>query len=139
MDTLTNEIITARQAHSAAKLHYNEVKEQLDLIEASLFLECDYKGLGSNEAIRKAAFAVNVLAKDARAVQLKGALAKAEQVKENTWVTLENLLEQRRDYENRIRAEFLHQRYNVIVTTNGSCDDFGDFEQSVMAEEYFNE
>lgn len=138
MDNLTQAIISKRNQHSEAKLRHRELKEELDLLEASLFLSCDYKELGSNEAMRKAKFAVDVLAKDEQCARLNGQLLRAEELKDVTWVELENLIDQRRAYENALRAAFIKGRYGVIVTVEHN-DDYSDFELQVMDELYFNE
>lgn len=137
MDELTQKIIAARQQLSAFKQEYAEAKDALDLREAELFMECDYKALGSNEAIRKAKFAANVLAADAQCVQLKGRAIRAEREKDNAYTALECLLDQRRAYENALRAEFIKGRYGVSVVVESS-DGFAGFELSVMEEKFFD-
>ena len=136
MDELTMAIIKARSANSEARMRYNSIKADLDFWEASLFLGCDYKELGSNETIRQAAFKVNVLGENVQHQNLTRQLQDAETEKESTGVVLENLLDQRRAYENQLRAEFIKGRYGVSVTIDPG-DAYDEFELSVMAETYF--
>ena len=137
MDQLTQAIIRARSANSEARQHWASLKEELEFVEASLFLGCDYKSLGSNEQTRQAAFKVNVLANNEHYVALANQLFDDETEKESTGVVLENLLDQRRAYENQLRAEFIKGWYGVSVVVELN-DDYGDFELSVMAEKYFD-
>ena len=137
MDELTRGIIEARSANSEARQRHTSLKEELEFVEASLFLGCDYKSLGSNETIRKQAFMVNVLSKNSDYRTAKRLLQDAETEKESTQVVLESLLDQRRAYENALRAEFIKGRYGVIVAVEAS-ESYGDFELSVMDEEFFN-
>lgn len=135
MDELTMAIIRARTENGEARQRHSEIKEQLEFLEASLFLACDYKSLGSNEETRKAAFKVNVLANNAEHRRLAGELHQAEIDKDDTYIVLENLLDQRRAYENKLRAEFIKGRYGVNITVEPG-DNYDDFELS-MAETYF--
>jgi len=137
MDQLTQAIIRARSANSEARQHWASLKEELEFVEASLFLGCDYKSLGSNEQTRQAAFKVNVLANNEHYVALANQLFDDETEKESTGVVLENLLDQRRAYENQLRAEFIKGRYGVSVVVELN-DDYNEFELSVMAEKYFD-
>jgi len=136
MDELTRRIIKTRIAHSAAKTLHADAKEGLGFMEASLFLGCDYKGLGPNEATRKAAFRVNVLDANTDWKALYSQVLEYETAKDNAGIELETLLDQRRAYENALRAEFIKGRYGVIVAVERS-DDYDEFELSVMSEEYF--
>lgn len=138
MDQLTAAITAARSANSEARQNHAALKEDLAFLEASLFLGCNYKDLGSNEVTRQAAFKVNVLAQNQQYVNMAMQLQDAETEKESTGVVLENLLDQRRAYENQLRAEFIKGRYGVSVVVDQN-EDYGDFELSVMAEEYFKD
>ena len=137
MDQLTQAIIRARSANSEARQHWASLKEELEFVEATLFLECDYKSLGSNDPTRRAAFEVNVLNEDMQYTAGAHLLANAETEMESTGVVLENLLDQRRAYENQLRAEFIKGRYGVSVVVELN-DDYNEFELSVMAEKYFD-
>jgi len=137
MDELTRAITRARSANSEARQRWAALKADLEFMEASLFLGCDYKSLGSNEETRKVSFKVNVLGKDEKHATLTRMLADAETERESTGVVLENLLDQRRAYENALRAEFIKGRYGVSVVVKLDDDEYGEFELSVMAETYF--
>ena len=137
MDQLTQAIIRARSANSEARQHWASLKEELEFVEATLFLGCDYKSLGSNDPTRQAAFKVNVLANNAHYVALSRQLFDCDTEKESTSVVLENLLDQRRAYENQLRAEFIKGRYGVSIVVELN-DDYNDFELTVMSEKYFD-
>lgn len=113
MDKITEKIIERRAAITTAHQEFEVAKSVYELAEADLYIRCDYKTLGSNEAERKARFTLLVQEK------LSGQLAQlryAEARKSETYTALEAAQDARRAYENELRRCFLQEKYNVNVS-----------------------
>jgi hypothetical protein len=121
----------SRERATAARATHDDLKEALELREAALYLSMDYKGLGSNEGERKMRF-TEALGSDIEYCRLKGQLNKAEVEKYISADALTAIEDARRDYENGLRVAFLKAKYGYEEAEN-----YADFEESVMADEYF--
>lgn len=114
MDKLTETIIKARQDYTAARKALAIAKEQLELIEAELFLSCDYKSLGSNESERKAKF--DALKRADLNWQLAAhEVVSSEHQKDSSFDTLAAAEDCRRSLENALKAAYLEKQFGVIV------------------------
>lgn len=114
MDKLTMAIIEARQNHTAARQVLATSKESLELVEAELFLGCDYKALGSNEAERKIRFDALKRA-NSRWQSAARALAVAEVQRDATADILAAAEDCRRAFENALKAGYLEKQFGFTV------------------------
>lgn len=114
MDKLTETIIKARQDYTAARQELEIAKERLMLAEAALFLNCDYKALGSNETERKAKFDALKRADNDCEVAAR-VVATSEYRKDAAADTLAAAEDCRRAFENALKATYLEKQFGVIV------------------------
>jgi len=114
MDKLTMTIIETRQNHTAARQVLATAKESLELVEAEIFMGCDYKSLGSNEAERKVRFD-SLKRADPRWRFAARALAAAEMQRDATADTLAAAEDCRRAFENALKAAYLEKQFGFTV------------------------
>jgi hypothetical protein len=114
MDAITQAILTARAAYSAARQHADETADALSLVEADLFLNCGYPALGKNETERKAVFD-NLKRSDRAWALAKRAADNAQRAKTAAADALANAEDVRRGYENELRRQWLQCQFGVNI------------------------